>query len=698
MLTGRRAFEGLTHAGLIATIMHVEPPLVSSLLPIAPRGLDRVVRKCLAKHADDRWQSARDLRDELDWIAQPSAVGTDARLTNVARRADHRILSWALASALGLALGVAVVLLLWAPWRNAPPPATMRLSTHLGVIDASLVTTQGAAAILSPVGNIVAFVGQNDTNGTPQLYVRRLNQLEAAPLLGTNDADSPFFSPDGQWIAFFAGGKLKKIAVTGGAAAILCDAPAGRGGSWGEDGTIVFAVFSPDIAMTLLRVSSAGGTPEPVTSLAETETSHRWPQFLPGAKAILYTASHGTGGHDDADLVVQVLATGAGKIVQRGGYYGRVLASGHLVYVRDATLFAAPFDLDRLEVTGQPVPVLEGVTTNSNVGGAQFDVSVSSTLVYVPGQSISGGYPIHWMDQAGKTTPLRATPANWLNPHFAPDGRRLALEVVSGQADVWIYEWARDTLTRLTLDPASDQKPVWAPDGRRIAFASARADQSTSDLYWQQVDGTTEAQRLTESMNPQLPGSWHTNGKLLAFEEQISPTNYDLMILTMEGDDVLGWKPGKPTVFLNTPFIEREPMFSPDGRWLAYVSNETGRNEVFVRPFPGPGGKWQISTGGGNYPTWSHTKPELVYGFNGQIMVAPFTVEAGSFRAEKSRLWSDRRFVTRGLNRSFDLHPDGERFALAPLAPSQGGEKRDHVTFIFNFFEELRRLAPPTKR
>ena len=285
---------------------------------------------------------------------------------------------------------------------------------------------------------------------------------------------------------------------------------------------------------------------------------------------------------------MQVLATGAAKIVQRGGYYGRVLASGHLVYVRDATLFAAPFDLDRLEVTGQPVPALEGVTTDSNVGGAQFDVSASSTLVYVPGQSISGGLPIHWMDQAGKTTPLRATPANWLNPHFAPDGRRLALEVVSGQADVWIYEWARDTFTRMTLDPASDQKPVWAPDGRRIAFASARADQSTSNLYWQQVDGTTEAQRLTESMNPQLPGSWHPNGKLLAFEEQISPTNYDLMTLTMEGDDVLGWKPGKPTVFLNTPFIEREPMFSPDGRWLAYVSNETGRNEVFVRPFPGP--------------------------------------------------------------------------------------------------------------
>jgi serine/threonine-protein kinase len=411
--------------------------------------------------------------------------------------------------------------------------------------------------------------------------------------------------------------------------------------------------------------------------------------------------SGGTAGaFDDANIVVQPLPAGARKIVQRGGYHGRYLPSGHLVYIHDGTLFAAPFDLDRLEVTGQPVPALEGVTSNSGSGSAQFTVSATGTLVYLPGQSTSGGVPIQWMNHEGKTTPLRATPANWFDPYFAPDGRRLAVDILDGNGrDVWVYEWARDTLTRLTFDPADDRKPVWTPDGRRIVFASSRADKSTLNLYWQRSDGTGDAQRLTESKNPQQPASWHPSGKFLAFEESNPQTSYDLMILSMEGDETSGWKPGKPTVFLNSPFGEREPMFSPDGRWLAYWSNETGRNEVYVRPFPGPGGKWQISTGGGNYPTWSRTKHELLYGApSAQVMVAAFTVEGDSFRAEKPRLWSEGRFVPRTNNRSFDLHPDGARFALAPVTQEPGGAKQDHVTFIFNFFDELRRVAPVTTR
>ena len=397
--------------------------------------------------------------------------------------------------------------------------------------------------------------------------------------------------------------------------------------------------------------------------------------------------------------MVQALPTGTRTVVQRGGYHGRYLPSGHLVYLHDGTLFAAPFDLDRLAVTGPPVPALEGVTSNANTGGAQFAVSASGTLVYLPGQSTSTGFPIHWMDHEGKTTPLRATPANWFNPVFAPDGRRLAVDILDGNGrDVWVYEWARDTLTRLTFDPTDDRKPVWTPDGRRIVFASTRADKSTTNLYWQRADGTGDAQRLTESKNQQFPASWHPSGKFLAFEEINPQTGYDLMILPMEGDEASGWKPGKPTVFLNSPFAEREPMFSPDGRWLAYVSNETGRNEVYVRPFPGPGGKWQISIAGGDYPTWSRAKRELFYGApNGQIMIASYAVEGDSFRAEKPRLWSDGRFVARGLNRMFDLHPDGTRFALAASAQAAGGAKQDKVVFFFNFFDELRRVAPRAK-
>ncbi len=241
-------------------------------------------------------------------------------------------------------------------------------------------------------------------------------------------------------------------------------------------------------------------------------------------------------------------------------------------------------------------------------------------------------------------------------------------------------------------------KPVWTPDGRRLVFSSARADKSTLNLYWQRADGTGDAQRLTESTHPQQPASWHPSGTFLAFDEVNPQTGSDLMILPIAGDEASGWKPGKPTAFLNSPFQEHGPMFSPDGRWLAYVSNETGRNEVYVRPFPGPGGKWQISTGGGFSPTWSRTRRELFYSTpNGQIMVASYAAEGDSFRSEKPRLWSDGRYDVRGPSRRFDLHPDGERVALAPVAQT-GGVKQDKLTFFFNFFEELRRIAPVAKQ
>jgi serine/threonine-protein kinase len=261
---------------------------------------------------------------------------------------------------------------------------------------------------------------------------------------------------------------------------------------------------------------------------------------------------------------------------------------------------------------------------------------------------------------------------------------------------VWIYEWTRDTLTRLTFDPAIDQKPVWTPDGKRIVFASNRANGPTN-LYWQRADGTGEVQRLTQSSNGQFPSSFHPSGKYLAFYETTQNVD-DLMILPIDGDETSGWKPGKPSVFLNSPAVEQEPTFSPDGRWIAYTSNESGRVEVFVRPFPGPGGKWQISRAGGDMPTWSRTRHELLYrGFDDQIMVASYTVEGDSFKADQPRAWSEKGILPRVRQRSFDLHPDGERI-VAAVPSSQADEKLDKVTFIFNFFDELRRIAPPAKK
>ena len=275
------------------------------------------------------------------------------------------------------------------------------------------------------------------------------------------------------------------------------------------------------------------------------------------------------------------------------------------------------------------------------------------------------------------------------------------MDVFDGkQWDVWVYDWARDTFSRLTADPADDSNPVWTPDGQRIVFASDRADKATRNLYWQQADGTGDVQRLTNSKSWQFPGSWHPSGKFLAFLEgnpqKVPRLPYNIMILPMEGDEFSGWRPGTPTVFHNTPFNEFAPMFSPDGRWLAYVSAESGRAEVYVRPFPGPGSKWQISNEGGGSPTWSRTRHELFYSSSSQIMVTSYTIEGDRFHANKPQRWSEGHFASRppGL-RFFDLHPDGERFAVAKVPDQQNLRlTQDNVVFIFNFFDELRRIAP----
>ncbi len=472
--------------------------------------------------------------------------------TGAPKPPPRSLLPWAVA--IGALAAAGALLMMWAPWRKADVPWPLRLTTEIGA-DATLADAAVLSGLaLSPEGKLLAFAAQKTSGGEPQLYVRRLDQLQAAALPGTDGARDPFFSPDGQWIAFFAAGKLKKISANGGAAVSLCDAPAGRGGTWAEDGTIAFApAGGPNVS--LVRVSAAGGTPEPLTRLEGVQT-HRYPQTLKGGKAILFTAGN-LGNFDEASIIVQQQPDGAQRVVQRGGYYGRYLTSGHLIYVQGGTLFAAPFDLDRLELTGQAVPVVEGVRSGVGAGIAQFAVSANGTLVFQPGQSVGSELPIAWMDRDGKTTPMRSSAEAWSNPHFSPDGTRLAVDIARGNIDVWVYDWARDTLTALTVDADSDLKPVWTPDGRRVVFASTRGDKSTANLYWQRADGTGEAQRLTESKNSQLSGSWHPNGRLLAFVDSTPQSGSDIMVLPMEGDEEMGWKPGTPTVFLGGPLNAR---------------------------------------------------------------------------------------------------------------------------------------------
>jgi serine/threonine-protein kinase len=299
------------------------------------------------------------------------------------------------------------------------------------------------------------------------------------------------------------------------------------------------------------------------------------------------------------------------------------------------------------------------------------------------------------MDSVGKFTPLRGTPGNYFNPAFSPDGKRLALDIVAGKSsDIWLYEWERDTLTRLTFGGANGN-PVWTPNGQRIVYSSQEKG-GTYSFWWIRADGSGDAQRLTESKSPQYARSWRPDGKVLAFHQLDPNTGWDIMTLPIEGDEKSGWKPGEPKAFLNSGFLEREPAFSPDGRWLAYHSNESGNFEVYVRPFPSQGGKWQISTGSGVAPKWSRNGKELFYRtMDSKIMVVTYTASGDSFRADKPQLWSPGQFTDRGSTYNFDLHPDGKRFAVLKAPGTEQTPAVNKVTFIFNFFDELRSKFPP---
>jgi len=699
MLTGRRIFEGETVSHTLAFVITKEPDW-NALPSSTPPSIRRLLRRCLEKDRKRRLPDIASAQMEIDDALTASAaevVAATAAAPPIAPSPWQRALPWAFGAIATIAL--AVVVALWAPWRTPARLAPVRVSVEIGV-DASIGSSgaPSASLALSPDGTLLAFAATGD-GGQMQLYVRRLSQLQATVLAAGENVRDPFFSPDGQWIAFFADGKLKKISATGGAAVTLCDAPAGRGGTWAEDGTIAFV---PDSApeTSIFRVSSAGGKAERLTTRADGEQLHRWPQTLKGGRALLFTAATTAGAFDSASLVVQTIPDGSRKVVHRGGYYGRYLPSGHLTFVSDGTLFAAPFDLDRLELTGPPVPMLEGVQASPGTGAVQFAASAGGTLVYLMGGERALEAPVVWMDRSGKTTLLRDMPTDWSNPSFSPDGNQLAMDVstAGGTPDVWIYEWMRDTSTKVTFDGVN-VRPVWTPDGRRIVFSSTRSS-GVANLFWQRADGSGEVMRLGESKNVQLAGSWHPSGKLLVFSEQDPKTGWDILTVPVDGDDKSGWKIGKPSVFLNGPSNEQEPMFSPDGRWLAYTSNESGRAQVYVRPFPGPGERRQISNEGGLFPAWSGKRPELFYrdSISALMMVVPYSAAGDSFRADKARVWSPTPTFPRPRLRPFALHPDGERIAIAAAGPTTGAPtKQDKVVFVFNFFDELRRLASPSK-
>ena len=696
LLTGKQAFGGEDITEILAAVVKSEPDWTALPANISP-SIRVLLQRCLRKNRLQRLADAGSVRIEIeDALAAPKDSGA-TQATRATRGWRERV-AWPAAATMTLiAITFAVGFVLRAPKPSQPMPA-VHLNSEIGV-DASLYPGNGASAILSPDSTRLALVASG-SDEKRRIYVRSLDQLQPTVLSGTENAFDPFFSPDGQWIGFFADGKLKKISMQGGAAVTLCDAPTDRGGSWGEDGTIV---FTPDVRVALSKVPSTGGTPEPLTMLDTQagEVTHRWPQVLPGGKAVLFTSSTNSGNYEDAEIVVYSMTSRQRKTVQRGGFYARYLPSGHVVYMHQGTLFAVPFDLQRLMVTGQPVPILEGVLSTPTSAGAQFSFSESGNLVYIAGGAGGGQkVSIYWMDREGKFTPLRDTPGNYANPAFSPDGKRLALDISDDKrSDIWVYEWERDALTRLTFAGDSSGFPVWTPDGQRIVYWLQEKGKPRN-LWWIRANGGGDAQRLAESKNTQGGGSWRPDGKFLAFHQYNPDTGYDIMILPIEGDEKSGWKPGEPKPFANSAFDERQPAFSPDGRWIAYQSNESGNYEVYVRPFPGPGGKWQVSTGGGLLPKWSRNGKELFYRTvtDSKIMVVTYVASGDTFHADKPQLWSPGQMTDLGLGiYDFDLHPDGKRFAVLKAPGTEQNAAVNHVNFIFNFFDEIRSKVPPGK-
>jgi serine/threonine-protein kinase len=518
-------------------------------------------------------------------------------------------------------------------------------------------------------------------------------------LAGTENGSDPFLSPDGQWIGFFAERTLKKISVQGGAAITLSATRSAGGASWGEDGNIVAEIGNAG----LFLIPTGGGNPQRLTTTGGAQgVAHRWPQVLPGGRAIIFTGSNTAArAFEDASIEVLSLKTKEIKKLINGGYYGRYLATGldnglgHLLYVHDGSLFAVPFDPDRLEIRGTPVPVLEDIAANPQTGAGQFGFSDTGTMVYRSGKAALETWPVLWLDSFGKIETLLSKQDGYTGPHFSPDGQRLALSLGAGSTrGIYIYDWKRETMSHLSFPMPGNVYPIWSPDGKHLVLRSTSPQGSV--IQWTRADGTGGVQNLLESKYFIAPNSFSPDGRHLAYRENNPDSGVDLWTLPLDPSDPDHPKPGKPELFLRTPFAEHHPAFSPDGRWMAYQSDESGRYEVYVRPFPGPGEKWQVSNGGGQMPIWSRNGREIFFEtLDNRIMVTDYGVKGESFTSEKPRIWSNVKIREIGDLWNLDLAPDGKRFAVFPL-PDAGGERKGmvHVAFLENFFDELRRKVP----
>lgn len=653
MLTGHRAFEGKSQLTVASAILEREPAPVGSVKPMTPPALDHAISRCLAKDREERWQTARDVFLELEWAGASSAEA--ARAAPMLRKGHGWGLWFAATVVVGSALFVAGYF-----WRPEPAAQLIRVSLPPPPDGAytSLSSLSGWLAV-SPNGQLLVFAAQAKGSG-PQLWVRALDTLVSRPLDGTQDGFAPFWSPDSQWIAFFSRGKLKKVEASGGPVETLCDAPLGRGGTWNREGLIL---FSPNLSQPLYEIAATGGMARPLTQIdaSRQEVTHRWPTFLPDGKHYIFFvrgANQGATG-----IYGGVLGSNQHTLLMASSVNGVFAEPGYLLFLRGDTLMAQPFDGKRMQVTGAAVQVATGISFTPTISSGSFSVSQTGMLVYSSEGAVIGR-ELGWYDRQGKQVAKLGSPEYASYPELSPDGKQLAIRLFTqpgGSFEVWVYDLARGVHARESFTALTGVAPIWSPDGLQIAYSHSVPQISGDHMHVLKVGGTGKEELLEQPFLESLanyPSSWSADGNFLLFDRQDKSGKISVWVLPMQGNR-------KPYPFLETQFNVHLAKFSLDGRWVAYVSNDSGQDEIYVSPFPGPGARVQVSAGGGTQPRWRKDGRELFYlSPQAKMMAAEVVAGAQDFRVGTVR----ELFALSGLGAVpgylYDVTSDGQKFLV----------------------------------
>ncbi len=685
MLTGCPLFEGNNVSQTLASVIKSEPEWQTLPPNLHPR-IKFLLERCLNKEPKNRYSGISDARVDIQQVlADPSGLFVQPVMAAKHRMRPRTIIPWIAVSVILSLTAIGVALWYLGSKLRAGPVLVGRFE-HILPEDQYFTNTGRTVVTVSNDGSKLVYVANN------QLYLRNLNELTAIPIQGTNENPvAPVFSNDGKWIVYFSvtDRKLKRIAISGGAPVPLCDAAYPFGTSWGEDGAILFG--QPEGVM---RISPNGGTPELLVKTEQGEQVDE-PQLLPGGKWLLFaiTNSIGLGRWDTAQVVAQSLETGERKVLVSGGCDAHYVPTGHLVYALGSDLFADTFDVDRLEVSGLAIPVVQeiqrAVNPGTNTGSANYAFSDGGTLVYASGVA-TANRKLVWVDRHGTEEPLEAQPNTYLSPTISPDGTKVALSIETvGKIGIWIWDLIRKNLIRLTFDETSGILPVWTLDNQRIIFSSSAAE--SYDIYWKNADGTGEIELLfSDSESILYSSDLSANGNSLVIVEDSPIGGFNIAVGLLEKDRVI-----KP--LLQSESNEYHAMISLDGQWIAYVSDESGQSEVFVRPFPdADAGKWQVSTNGGDSPIWSRDGRELFYRNGNAVMVVSIE-KAPTFRAQIPKtLFQGTYFYPTGGSQ-WDISPDGKQFLMIKEIFDDefpGGTRQSRINIVLNWFEELKDRVP----